>query len=134
MVVAVASALVVKAGGGFSETLSLQSPASVARWDLDTSYYSCLSDQVKQVLRPGQSVWVSPATPGQPYWIATLRKVVAAYTPISSSPRGTTKLYLVRARHARACLGLRVRAVTRDGTVRYGRTSLVGSTAPSSLQ
>src|SRR5271168_3906004 len=81
VVLVVTGALLIKVSTGIGQTRSIETPASVAVWELDTAYFSCLATQVKSLVPPGQLVWVSTLTPknwwnaNDPSWSAPLRKV-----------------------------------------------------------
>ncbi len=114
-----------------AETDRLGSPANVARWNLDDAYFSCLTHQVEGLVPSGTPVWASGYTPNGNGTAITLKKVVAPYAPLADRSTGVVKLFLVREHNAaRGCLGVRVRAVAPDGTVRFGS----GPSLVSSLQ
>jgi hypothetical protein len=57
----------------------------------------------------------------------TLKEIVAAYVPLAFRPAGQVNLFLVHARRGTGCLGMRVKAVSPDGAIRYGRGLLVSA-------
>ncbi len=127
IIAVVVSAILVEVSSGVSETDSLRSAQNVANWNLVDDYYACLTHQVEGLIPPGRTVWVSGRTPNGALDADTLRKVVVPYAPIRGSRAGLVRLYLVSARHAEGCLGVRVKAVSDDGVVRYGVGTLVST-------
>jgi hypothetical protein len=121
----VASALLVEISSGISETNYLRSSTNVARWNLDMEYYACLTHQVESLVPKGRPVWASGDTPNGPADAITLKKVLAPYAPLELKPGDLVHLFLITAPHDDGCLGMQVRAVWPNGTVRFGAGSLV---------
>ncbi len=124
----VASAIVVEVRSSVAETNRLTSSGYVASQNLQYAYYQCLSHQVKSLVSSRERVWVSTHDPDG-HKNMSLKKVVAPYAPVAYQSTGVVKLTLVGARGTKgSCLGMRVKAESPDGTVRFGSGSLVGST------
>jgi hypothetical protein len=128
IVLVVASAILVEVGSAVAATNRLGVPKNVARWNLDNAYFSCLTHQVEGLVPSGKRVWVSADTPNGTVDDITLKKVVAPYAPLAYRSTGVVQLFLVQVHGStKGCLGVRVRAETPDGAVRFGSGSLVGS-------
>ena len=120
IVLVVAAALLVKVSPAVNETDALRSPSNVALSNLRAAYFSCLSHQVESLVPPGRPVWVSTHTPKIIFPAFQLQQVVAPYAPLEPRSAGLVRLYLVKARHNKGCLGARVKGVWPNGTVRFG--------------
>jgi hypothetical protein len=127
IVLVVASAFAVEVKSSVAETNKLVSSNYIARQNLQYAYFQCLSHQVKSLVPPRKRVWVNLHTPNGTDR-TTLKKVVAPYAPIAFRSGGLVKLTLVGTHGTTTgCLGMRVRAQSPDGAIRYGTGSLVGS-------
>lgn len=123
--------LVIVAGFGAGVGLSadhvyttIQSATSkqiVAHWDVDAAYWACLTSQVKSVVPPGHTVWLSQQAPNAPSSQKSLWKATAGVWPISSASFGVIDLYLVGAPEGQGCLDVNVRAVFPTGVILVGK-------------
>ncbi len=125
VIVVVVVTVFVELGSGVSETDTLRSSANVADATLNDAYFACLTRQVEGLIPPERPVWASTHSPNGVANAVALKKVLAPYAPLSVGSSGLVRLYLINNHHHDGCLGVRVKAVWPDGTVRLGTGSLV---------
>ncbi len=78
---------------GARTVAALSSPGSVASAALDDAYYACLATQVRSLVRPGTTVEVATADPGD--WV-TLAKATAPVATLTADPRRAVALLALR--------------------------------------
>ncbi len=119
--------MVTKTANAVSTTDSRRAEGGIARWELDGAYYSCLTHQVEGLVPPDRGVWVSVRSANGSSVDITLKEIVAGYAPLTFRRTGHVDLSLVHAPRGTGCLGVRVKAVSADGAVRYGKGLLVSA-------
>ncbi len=97
-----------------SHITRIRSHQQIATQQLVDSLYSCLEDEVRQLVPAGSQVWVNPnengvsAGPELPLIANPLRIVAATSATLAPVRNGHTTLILVQTGGAHTCLGLRI--------------------------
>ena len=119
--------LVIGALAGLHSVNAQASAKQVHLSQLDDDYYACLAVQAHSLVRPGQTVELSPANPGAE---GILAKVVASWTVITADRARAAAVLSLTLPGTGSCLGSTVVATYPTGTVRRGTgASIRGSQA-----
>jgi hypothetical protein len=108
------TALSIVAVSGIAHVTQIRSHHQIATQTLIDSLYSCLEDEVRQLVPAGSEVWIDPnengvsAGPELPLIANPLRIVAATSDTLAPVRNGHTTLVLVRTGGAHTCLGLQV--------------------------